>query len=434
MKTPLALLTCFALIHQAVVAEPASPAMILVNADVLDPTGERLLPHHDVLIVDGRISAVGKTGTLHAPESAKRIDLAGLTLVPGLIDLHTHLLLHPYDEATWNDQVLKESLGRRTIQAVVAAEATLRAGFTTIRDLGTEGAGYTDVALRNATDRGLIPGPRIFAATRAIVATGCYGPSGFAPRFNLPKGAQMADGVAGVRRAVREQIAGGADWIKVYADYRRRPGDASTPTFSQQELDAIVDEANSAGLPVSAHASTSQAIRRAVLAGVRTIEHGIEANAETMGLMAEHDVTLCPTLAASEAMARYSGWHEGQPDHPRIQEAKQSFARALRAGVRIACGSDAGVFSHGLNARELELMVAYGMTAPDALRAATAVAADVLGLGDSLGRIDSGFIADLIAVNGNPLRDPSKLRHPTIVIRRGKIAVDRRPDARPHSR
>ncbi len=434
MKNLLTLLACLTLIHRPALAEPPSPALVLVNANVLDPSGQRLLANHDVLIVDGRIASIGKTGTLRLPDDAHRIDLADLTLVPGLIDLHTHLLLHPYDEASWNDQVLKESIGLRTIQAVVAAQATLEAGFTTIRDLGTEGAGYVDVALRNATERRLIPGPRIFAATRAIVATGCYGPAGFAPRFHLPKGAQVADGVAGVRRVVREQIAAGADWIKVYADYRRRPGDLSTPTFSQPELDAIVDEANSAGLPVVAHASTSQAIRRAVLAGVRTIEHGTDADDDALSLMANRGVTLCPTLAASEAMARYDGWREGLPDHPRIQKAKQSFARALRAGVRIACGSDAGVFPHGHNVRELELMVDYGMAAPDALCAATAIAADVLGRADSLGKIETGFIADLIAVSGNPLRDPSRLRQPVFVIRQGQIAVDRRASATTHSR
>jgi imidazolonepropionase-like amidohydrolase len=305
-------------------------------------------------------------------------------------------------------------------------KATLDAGFTTLRDLGTEGAGYADVALRDAVAQGIVPGPRIFAATRALVATGCYGPSGFDPRWEVPKGAQVADGVDGVRRAVREQIAAGADWIKVYADYRRRPGDASTPTYSPEELRAIVDEARSAGLPVAAHAVTDEAIRRSVLAGVATIEHGYGASADVLELMRKHGVVLCPTLAASEAMARYAGWAPETPDHPRITAAKAMFARALASGVSIACGSDVGVFAHGENARELELMVEYGMSPAKALQAATLTAADVLGRADDLGRLAEGFLADVVAVRGDPLEDISVLRNPVVVVKGGTVAVDRR--------
>ncbi len=406
-------------------AEEGQP-LLITGAKVLSAKGDRLLSNQAVLIVGNRIACVGAPHKLKAPSAAKTLDLRGLVLVPGLIDLHSHLLLHPYDEASWNDQVLKESLGLRTIRGVVAAKATLEAGFTTIRDLGTEGAGYADVALRDAINQGMIPGPRILAVTRAIVATGCYGPSGFDPRWEMPVGAQVADGVTGVRRVVREQIAAGADWIKVYADYRRRPGDPSTPTFSYAELVAIVDEARSAGLAVSAHANTPEAIRRAVNAGVETIEHGTQASDAVLTLMRDHDVTLCPTLAAGEAMARYSGWKRGQPDHPRVRAAKEMFTRALASGVTIACGSDVGVFSHGENAREIELMVEYGMTPTNALRAATSVAARVIGKGTELGRIERGYLADLIAVRGDPLKDPSVLRPPVVVIKDGKIALDRR--------
>ena len=406
-------------------AEERRP-LLITGARVLSAEGDRLIDGQSVLVVGNRIAGVGAKHELKAPSVTKTLDLKGLVLVPGLIDLHSHLLLHPYDEATWNDQVLKESLGLRTIRGVVAAKATLEAGFTTIRDLGTEGAGYADVALRDAINQGIIPGPRVLAVTRAIVATGCYGPSGFDPRWDMPVGAQVADGVAGVRRVVREQIAAGADWIKVYADYRRRPGDASTPTFSKAELAAIVDESRSAGIPVSAHASTDEAIRRAVMAGVDTIEHGTGASAGVLALMRDHEVTLCPTLAAGEAMARYSGWKPGQPDHPRIRSAKEMFARAMASGVTIACGSDVGVFSHGDNAWELELMVAYGMPPADALRAATSVAATVIGQGAELGRVEQGYLADLIAVRGNPLKNPSALRSPVVVIKDGKIALDRR--------
>lgn len=406
---------------------PVPKALLLTGAKILSSDGRGLLENRSVLITHGRIAAIFPANQDAPPQArtARRIDLGGLVLLPGLMDLHSHMLLHPYDEATWNDQVLRESIGLRTIRAVVAARATLEAGFTTLRDLGTEGAGYADVALRDAITQGIIPGPRLVVVTRAIVATGCYGPSGFDPRWKMPKGAQVADGVAGVRRVVREQIAAGADWIKVYADYHRRPGGPATPTFSQEELNALVDEAHSAGLRVSAHATTSEAIRRAVLAGVSTIEHGYGASADVLALMQQHGVALCPTLAATEAVARYAGWRPGQPEPAGIQQARAMFARALASGVAIACGSDVGVFLHGQNARELELMVAYGMSPAQALRSATLVAAKVLGRKDDLGRIAKGYVADLIAVRSNPLKNISALRHPVLVLKEGRIVVDR---------
>ncbi len=411
-------------------AVPAGPpALLLTGARVLDESGERLVAGRDVLVEGGRIAAVGPA--LAVGPAVVRIDLSGLALLPGLIDLHTHLLLHPYDETPWNDQVLKESLELRTIRAVTAARATLEAGFTTIRELGTEGAGFADVALRDAIAMGMMPGPRIFAATRAIVASGSYGPAGFDPRWEMPKGAQVADGADGVRRAVREQIAAGADWVKVYADYPRRPGAPSTPTFSQEELAAAVDEAKSAGLPVAAHAHTAEGIRRAVLAGVATIEHGTGATAEVLELMRRRGVALCPTLAASEAVSRYAGWQPGQPEPPRLRDARAAFGRALAAGVTIANGSDAGVFAHGDNLRELELLTAWGMTPRDALRAATATAAAVLGRGRDLGRIAPGCVADLVAVRGDPLAGVAALRHPLLVIKDGRVAVDRLAAERP---
>jgi imidazolonepropionase-like amidohydrolase len=314
----------------------------------------------------------------------------------------------------------------RIVRAVAAAKATLEAGFTVLRDLGTEGAGFADVGLRDAINQGIVPGPRLFTTTRAIVATGCYGPSGFDPRWKAPIGAQVADGVDGVRRAVREQIAAGADWIKVYADYPRRNGDPPTATFSQDELDALVHEARTAGRKVAAHAVTDEGIRRAVRAGVSTIEHGTQASTPVLELMREHNVVLCPTLAASEAMAVYAGWKPGTPDHARIVESREMFARALRAGVTIACGSDVGVFAHGGNFRELELMVSYGMNPGQALRSATVVAAKVLDREKELGCISKGCIADLVAVRGNPLEDPSVLRTPIVVVKDGRVVFDRR--------
>ncbi len=399
--------------------------LLITGAKILDPAGERLVEGRQILVTGGRIARIAP-GAEDDAGKATRLDLDGLTVVPGLIDLHTHLLLHPYDEATWNDQVLRESLELRTIRAVDAARRTLEAGFTTLRDLGTEGAGYADVALRDAITDGIVPGPRILASTRAIVTTGGYGPAGFDPRWNVPKGAQVADGADEARRVVREQIAAGADWIKVYADYRRRPGAPATPTFTARELGAIVDEAGTAGIPVAAHATTDEGIRRAVRAGVRTIEHGTGASAEALAFMRESGVVLCPTLAAAEAMARFDGWKPGDEEHPRVAEAKALMTRALAARVIIACGSDAGVFTHGDNAREIELLVEYGLSPGEALRAATAIAARVLGRGDELGRIAEGAAADLIAVRGDPLHDVSSLREPVVVIKGGRVVVDRR--------
>ena len=425
MKAPIAALLILLLAGLALAAPAAPPPpapLLLTGARVLDPSGDRLLDGRDVLIENGRIAAIGAAGILQAPAGTQKIDLTGLTLIPGLIEMHSHLLLHPYDETPWDDQVLKEPLELRTIRAVTAARATLEAGFTTVRDLGTEGAAFADVSLRDAIAQGMIPGPRVFAATRALVATGCYGPSGFDPRWEVPKGAQEVTGPVEMRKAVREQIAAGADWIKVYADYRRRPG-ITTPTFTEEEMAAAVDEARSAGLPVAAHAYTEEGIRRAVLAGVRTIEHGTYVTDELLALMKRKGVALIPTLAASEAVSRYAGWKPGQPEPQRIQETREMFARALKSGVTIANGSDVGVFAHGQNARELELMVAYGMTPGQALKAATITAAAVLGREKDLGRIAPGYLADLVAVKGDPLAEISAIERRVVVVKEGRMAV-----------
>jgi len=375
----------------------------LTCAHVLAPDGEHWTGAR-ITIEEGRISSVESAGG--AEESP---ELKGLYLVPGLIDLHTHLCLHAYDETSWDDQVLKESLELRTIRATRQALDTLQAGFTCVRELGTEGAGFADVALRDAIRKGIVPGPTIFASTRAIVATGCYGPMGFDPRWEVPKGAQEADGADGMRKVVREQLAAGADWIKVYADYRRAPGQPATPTFTLEELQAAVSEARSAGKPVAAHASTDEGIRRAVLAGAATIEHGTDASEETLKLMKERGTVLVPTLAAAEAIALQSGWKPGEALPPRLAHARETVQKAHALGVLIACGSDAGVFSHGKNAREIELLAESGLSNAEALRAATLVAAKVLGREKELGRIEKGCLADLVALAGDPLKDANAL-------------------------
>jgi imidazolonepropionase-like amidohydrolase len=375
-----------------------------------------------IVVVQGEtIAAAGPAADVKVPEGARTIELTGMTLLPGLIDLHTHVLLHAYDEAIWDDQVLKEALALRVCRATNHLRSTLLSGFTTIRDLGTEGAGYADVGLKQAVAQGIIPGPRMLVVTRAIVATGSYAPKGFAPELDIPQGAEEADGVDSLIRVVRDQIGKGADWIKVYAD-TAMGGAAVRPSFSEEELKRIVETAGSVGIPVCAHATSKEGMRRAARAGVATIEHGDAGDLEVFKLMAERGVALCPTLAAYEASARYRGYRPGtDPEPARLKHARQSFKAALDAGVTIANGSDMGVFSHGDGARELELLVDYGMKPVQALAASTAIAARTVHLEDRLGAVKPGLAADLIAVEGDPTSDIKSLRQVRLVMKNGVI-------------
>jgi imidazolonepropionase-like amidohydrolase len=397
------------------------PAVIVLRpARVFDGTEV----HMDwIVIVRGqKIDGAGPANKLTVPDGAPIIDLPKATLLPGLIDAHTHLLLHPYNETTWDDQVLKEALSLRICRATNHARATLMAGFTTIRDLGTEGAGYADVGLKQAIDKGIMPGPRLLVSTRAIVATGSYAPKGFAPEIRVHQGAEEADGLDALMRVVRDQIAKGADWIKFYADFLWGPLGQVRPTFTFAEMRRIVETAHIAGCRVSAHATSKEGMRLATVAGVDTIEHGDGGDIEIFRLMANKGVALCPTLAASEAMSKYRGWRPGaDPEPAALRSRRAGFKEALEAGVVIANGSDAGVFAHGDQARELELMVAYGMTPVQALRSATVVNAKVIGWQNRLGAIRPGLLADLIAVEGDPLRDISDLRRVKLVMKGGVL-------------
>ena len=391
---------------------------ILQPARVFD--GEQMHEGWQVVVKNDTIAFVGILN--HTIPNAKIIVLTDCTLLPGLIEGHSHLFLHPYNETPWNDQVLKESRAERVARATVHAGKTLMAGFTTVRDLGTEGAGYDDVGLKTAIEKRIIPGPRMLVATRAIVATGSYGPKELSYDIDFPKGAAEADGMDGLIKEVRTQIGKGADVVKVYADYRWGINKEAVPTFTIDELKKAVEVAASSGRIIAAHATTAEGMQRAIAAGVTTIEHGDNGNPEIFNLMKQKNIALCPTLAAGDAIEQYNGWRKGTDPEPlKIQQKRTSFKEALKGGVTICMGGDVGVFPHGDNAREMELMVDYGMKPIDVLQSATSVNADVFKINDKVGRIKPGLFADILVVKGDPSKNIHDIRNIKLVMKDGLI-------------
>ena len=403
----------------AAVAASKPVSQLLKPESVFDGIDGKIHLGWQVLVTGDRIVAVGPN--LLAPADATLVDLRGTTLMPGMIEGHGHLFLHPYDETSWDDQVLHEPLALRTARAVASAKATLLAGFTSERDLGTEGAGYADVGLKAAIDQGIVAGPRLSVATRAIVALGAYGPKGFEPGVLIPQGAEEVSGVEQIVAAVRRQIAAGADWIKLYADYRWRAGEDSRATLSLEEMRAAVAAAHDAGRLVAVHATTAEGMRRAVAVGVDTIEHGYGGTPEIFAAMAAKGIALCSTLAASDATSRYRGWDGSEPAPTAVAINRKSFQSAMKAGVPVCMGGDVGVFAHGQNARELELMAAAGMTPANVLIAATWGNARWLRLSERLGAVKPGLLADLIAVEGDPTADIRAVRRIRMVMKGGTV-------------
>jgi imidazolonepropionase-like amidohydrolase len=418
LKLTLILILC-ALSYSFAQNKDANVFTLLKPDHVFD--GQQMHTGWWVLVKGNHIEAAGEPTAIKAPASAKIIELKGMTLLPGLIEGHSHLFLHPYNETNWNDQVLTESRAERTARAVVHARETLMAGFTTVRDLGTEGAGYDDVGLKTAINKGVIPGPRMLVATRAIVATGSYGPKSEVAEADILKGAEEADGLDGITHVVRSQIGHGADVVKIYADYRWGLNDAPEATFTDEELKTAVEVAKSSGRIVVVHSGTNEGLRRAILAGVNTIEHGDGGTPELFKLMNEKGIALCPTLSATEAISTYHGWKKGiDPEPTAVKQKHYIFTEARKAGVTICMGGDVGVFPHGDNAREMILMAEYGMKPLDVMRAATSVNATVFRLKD-LGNIKPDYLADLVAVEGNPADDIKAVKQVKLVMKDGVI-------------
>ena len=406
-------------------AVPPAPGREYIRAGkLLDVRSGKILADQVIVINGERIESVEPFQKASVPASARVLDLSRGFVLPGLIDAHTHIFLTGEDHGRYDEQLLKESWQYRTIEAVVNARKDLDAGFTSMRDLETEGAMYSDVDVRNAINRGLVPGPRLEVATRALSVTGGYPLEGYSPEVTVPTGVQIVDGPDEARRAVREQIKYGADWIKVYGTHHFRftPGGGmwNQPTFTLAELDAIVDEAHRQGVKVACHAYGGEGLHNCIDAGVDSVEHGIMLDDSAIQKMLAKGIYLVPTLYPYELLsAEDLAASGGVTSRARLHEA--SFRKALARGVKIAFGTDAGPFPHGTQAIEFTYMVKFGMTPLAAVQSATLEAATLMSWQDRVGTIEPGKFADIIAVEGNPLDDISSLEHVKFVMKGGEV-------------
>lgn len=383
--------------------------------------GESIHTDWALLVEGNKIVTVGPKQNIKVTEGTININYGNATVMPGMIEGHSHLLLYPYNITDWDTQVLKETDSYRTVRATVHAKNTLLAGFTTARDLGTEGAGYSDVSLKRAINEGIIIGPRLMVAGRAIVSTGSYGPKGYDTDQQIMLGAEPADG-NDLIRVVRDQIGKGADFIKIYADYRWGINGEDKPSFTLDELKLINEVTRSSGRVMVCHAKSKEAIRRAVLAGAETIEHGDFIDVEMGKLMKEHNVTYFPTISAVDVISQYRGWKKGVTDPPaNVINKRKSFKEAIASGVAIGMGGDVGVFPHGENASEMELMVEYGLPVMDALKAATSINSKAFHLDDKIGFLKQGFLADVVVVSGDPSKNISDVKKVKFVMKEGVV-------------
>jgi len=398
----------------------ADQPIIIKAARLIDGRGGAVVSPAVIVVRGNRIESIGSA----IPAGAQTIDLGDMTLLPGLIDAHTHILLQgDVTSADYDEQLFRESMPYRALRASRSAKIALEHGFTTLRDVETEGAMYTDVDVKRAINNGVIPGPRLFVSTRAMSVSGGYGPSGYSPEIIYPMGVQIVDGVEGGRKAVREQISHGADWIKVYADrsyFVDKNGQLSSiPTFTPEEMKAIVDEAHRLRHKVAAHAMARPGIENALNGGVDSIEHGIAIPDDLIDMMVAKGVYLCPTLTVTEYVAPGRGgvWARIPQFH------HDSFQRALRKGVKIAFGTDVGGFPWDAvnEAKEFEYETQYGMTPMQAIQTATRNAADLLGMSDQIGTLEAGKFADIVAVPGNPLNDITAMQRVGFVMKDGAI-------------
>jgi imidazolonepropionase-like amidohydrolase len=414
-------------IAQGVVAAFAGepPDTYIRAGKLLDVRAGRIASNQVIVIHEGRIERIAAAAQVSIPSGAKVVDLSNATVLPGLIDAHTHIFLTGEDNGRYDEQLLKESWQYRTIEAVLNAKRDLDAGFTSMRDVETEGAMYSDVDVRNAINRGLIPGPRLQVATRAISTTGGYPLEGYSPEVPVPSGVQIADGPDEARKAVREQIKYGADLIKIYGTHRFRftPDGklVSIPTFTLEEIRAIVDEAHSEGVKVACHAYSGPGLHRCIDAGVDSIEHGIDLDDTAVQKMVAKGIWLVPTLYPYEGSTRKEDEALSGGKASRASLHEPSFKKAMAGGVKIAFGTDAGPFPHGTQAIEFEYMTRFGMAPLEAIRCATLHAADLMGWSDSVGEIAPGKFADIIAVEGNPLEDVQQLERVKFVMKGGAV-------------